>query len=246
VRQRIPIDSALWVIECEEYAPPYHVDETVLEGDRTVVPGGWADPEDFEKVADTVITGSSKQRDDGGRPLNPRGRTGIAGRGLLGRWGANPAVAAIVTRANEEGSRIDILLGKKEGAPGFWLPRGFARLDEGPQDAVCRVLEEETGCQPGCREGVAVFDGYSYDSRQTDHAWVEIRASLLHHTADTAPGSFRPGGEFEEVQWQPLDADTVNRMPSGEARFVREAVKRLRDTSAIDADQARSLLASTG
>ena len=38
------------------------------------------------------------QLDSNGRPLNPRGRTGLVGRGLLGRWGPNHAADPIVTR----------------------------------------------------------------------------------------------------------------------------------------------------
>lgn len=39
-------------------------------------------------------------------PLNPFGRTGITGRGLLGRWGPNHAADPIVTRwkRNEDGA----------------------------------------------------------------------------------------------------------------------------------------------
>ena len=33
-----------------------------------------------------------------GLPLNPKGRTGLYGRGLLGRWGPNHAVDPLVTR----------------------------------------------------------------------------------------------------------------------------------------------------
>lgn len=32
------------------------------------------------------------------RPLNPEGRTGLKGRGVLGRWGPNHAADPIVTR----------------------------------------------------------------------------------------------------------------------------------------------------
>ena len=35
---------------------------------------------------------------DNNCPLNPAGRTGIRGRGLLGRWGPNHAADPIVTR----------------------------------------------------------------------------------------------------------------------------------------------------
>lgn len=43
-----------------------------------------------------------------GRPLNPRGRTGLCGRGVLGRWGPNHAADPIVTRwkiVNDEKQR---------------------------------------------------------------------------------------------------------------------------------------------
>lgn len=33
-----------------------------------------------------------------GRPLNPQGRTGLKGRGILGKWGPNHAADPIVTR----------------------------------------------------------------------------------------------------------------------------------------------------
>jgi ADP-ribose pyrophosphatase len=33
-----------------------------------------------------------------GAPLNPYGRTGLTGRGLLGKWGPNHAADPIVTR----------------------------------------------------------------------------------------------------------------------------------------------------
>ena len=35
---------------------------------------------------------------DQGIPLNPRGRTGVAGRGVLWRWGPNHAADPIVSR----------------------------------------------------------------------------------------------------------------------------------------------------
>lgn len=38
------------------------------------------------------------QLNEYGVPLNPFGRTGIRGRGLLGRWGPNHAADPIVTR----------------------------------------------------------------------------------------------------------------------------------------------------
>jgi len=38
--------------------------------------------------------------DEDGRPLNPVGRTGMKGRGVLGKWGVNHAADCIVTRCD--------------------------------------------------------------------------------------------------------------------------------------------------
>ena len=48
------------------------------------------------------------QISEAGRPLNIRGRTGITGRGVLGKWGPNHAADPIVTRwrRNEAGEII--------------------------------------------------------------------------------------------------------------------------------------------
>lgn len=49
-----------------------------------------------------------------GRPLNPEGRTGLCGRGVLGRWGPNHASDPIVTRWKDlDGSRVAHELTKK-------------------------------------------------------------------------------------------------------------------------------------
>jgi len=47
--------------------------------------------------------GNYKQ-DKAGFPLNPHGRTGISGRGYLGRWGPNHAADPIVTRWKKDPS----------------------------------------------------------------------------------------------------------------------------------------------
>jgi ADP-ribose pyrophosphatase len=243
-RQRISIDESLWLLGCPDYDPPYHVDPSVLENDCAGKPEGWADPEAFERVKDEPRIVSTKYKDDKGRPLNPHGRTGIAGRGLLGRWGANASVAATVIRTGTNGS-VEILLGGKEDGRDLMLPKGFVLPDETAEEAVGRVLEKETGWRPKGVKAEVVFEGYTYDPRQTDHAWVERQADLFHCDMDAAPGTFEPGGEFDEVKWWLLDADTVNRVPSGGARFIRETVKKLMETDRMEKSLAEKLLAAT-
>jgi hypothetical protein len=86
-RFRISLDQAAWNIPCPEYGPPYYVDPQVLQNDKNKVKGGWADSEENWQ-AETVPklrNGEDFSRDSEGRPLNPRGRTGIRGRGALGQ-----------------------------------------------------------------------------------------------------------------------------------------------------------------
>lgn len=44
-----------------------------------------------------------------GKPLNPKGRTGLQGRGLLGKWGPNHAADPIVTRWKMNNSKSKVL-----------------------------------------------------------------------------------------------------------------------------------------
>ncbi|MHC5023930.1 MAG: NUDIX domain-containing protein [Planctomycetota bacterium] len=125
----------------------------------------------------------------------------------------------------------------------MWLPKGFVQEKEEHSAAIDRILESETGWQPEARDDRAVHEGYFYDPRQTDHAWAEIRAVLAIVDFDDAPREFVPGGDFETVRWMPVDADTVNRMPSAEARFVQQAIRQLQEDGTIGDAMAPQVLA---
>jgi ADP-ribose pyrophosphatase len=222
------------------------VHESVLANDAEKVPGGWADPEDFDAVAAMSRFGGVRNRDDRERPLNPRGRTGLAGRGLLGRWGPNQAATAVVLRVSDDHQHADVLLGAREQDGKLWLPKGFVQENEDYSTAIDRILQSETGWCPGVRDDHVVHEGYFYDPRQTDHAWVEIRAGLAVVEFDDAPREFVPGGDFETVRWMPVDADTVNRMPSAEARFVQQALRHLQQDGTIGDATAQQVLSRSG
>jgi ADP-ribose pyrophosphatase len=219
-RLRVLIDEALWAVPCPDYQPPYHVDPSVLE-----------------MAADL---------DDADRPLNPRGRTGIAGRGLLGRWGANPMVAVVVTRINRETLAPEVLLGKLEESGALSLPRSFVAKNETAEAAIVQMLEQCIG-RPPDRQGEVIAEGYSYDERQTDHAWVELEAQLYHMDADAQPSALQSSGAgIQDIEWWPLEPATINGLPSNQAGLVREATRRLMDWDVIARDSAVQLLAKTG
>jgi ADP-ribose pyrophosphatase len=244
-RLRIPIDEAPWDMPCDDYDPPYHVSDTVLASDRTSVEGGWADPEDVSSFGDELARRPADHRDALGRPLNPRGRTGIAGRGSLGRWGANRSASVVPVRRNPASGELDVLLGTADDGR-LEIPKGFLHDGEAPEDAAARVIGIETGwgVVPAPEDGF--FDGYIYDARQTDHSWIETCAHLLYLEPTERVLEDRPPSAFAEIGWWPLDADTVNRIPAVQAGLVREAVRELARTDRMDADEATELLAATG
>jgi ADP-ribose pyrophosphatase len=226
-RQRILIDEAPWGIACPDYAPPYYVAPTVLEN-----AGTWADPEnpslEFE------------------RPQNPRGRTGIAGRGMLGKWGQNHMVSAVVTRTDGASGELEIVLGRRENDRDFSVPKGFVIPGEDIDAALVRILATEIGWQSVPGSGDTIAEGYQYDARQTDHAWVETHSRLIHQGAGSTSSQINPGSSFDEVDWWPLNAKSVNNLPANQAFLVREAVRQLRETGAMEASSANALLAKTG
>ncbi|XP_011307031.1 ADP-ribose pyrophosphatase, mitochondrial [Fopius arisanus] len=107
--ERFPVPDELvgWKVDWPEYAPVEYTSSSI-HGKP------WADPDISDSsfnpkwnADDGPINRNSWGRKFGcpsyiitedGRPRNPLGRTGITGRGLLGRWGPNHAANFIITR----------------------------------------------------------------------------------------------------------------------------------------------------
>ena len=97
-------DKVDWNVEWENYSPNEFTTEKILK--KPV----WADPVDPNEIKNwnQIDNGINRASYTGkyeildGRPRNPVGRTGISGRGRLGRWGPNHAADAIVTRYSRQ------------------------------------------------------------------------------------------------------------------------------------------------
>jgi WD40 repeat protein/ADP-ribose pyrophosphatase YjhB (NUDIX family) len=117
-----------WKSRWIDYCPTEFNHPILVKFDCTRQEGGWADPPDhrildfghgapqpWRRMSDGTgsgggvgggsiggrrvsHTGPIKLDSEDGRPLNPIGRTGMVGRGLLGKWGPNHAADPIVTR----------------------------------------------------------------------------------------------------------------------------------------------------
>jgi hypothetical protein len=245
-RFRISLDQAAWNIPCPEYGPPYYVDPQVLQNDKNKVKGGWADSEENWQ-AETVPklrNGEDFSHDSEGRPLNPRGRTGIRGRGALGRWGPNPMVLLIITRHNFHTHSLEILLHEIDN-DNSTLIECHVKFNETFAEAVERALEKAIDLEKGTAKAEVLYEGYLYDARQTDHAWVVARCCLVHTESESASDSKNPG-HVKSCTWKELSPKIVNQLHRSRAFLVREAVQSLSDRNLIARDFARSVLERTG
>jgi len=242
IRKRLTVDEAPWSRDCPAYDPPYYVAPEVLAGHR---PGGWAEPEDLASLRAELAARPAVHRDELGRPLNPSGRTGIAGRGLLGSWGVNLSVAAVLVRPGKDSGELEVALGQEPGESRLELPKGFVLPGEEPGAGLLRILASEAGLRPAT-PGEVIVEESTFDPRQTDHAWVETRAYLTFDAAAELPDVFAIGSAFDTLQWWPLNAETINRVPSAQAGFLRASIERLSATGRLAPAVARFLLARTG
>ena len=78
-----------------------------------------------------------------GVPLNPRGRTGLRGRGLLGKWGPNHAADPIVTRY--QGAQLQMVAIKRKDTGDWAIPGGMVDDGEMVSDTLRREFTEEAG-----------------------------------------------------------------------------------------------------
>lgn len=143
-------------------------------------------------------------------------------------------MAGIILRTDEHSEIRDILLGRISSRT-LHLPKGFVRPNEAPAEALARVLATETGWRPRTSESIdeVVSEDYAFDPRETDHAWVECRASLHVYA-------------FDEVAWYPLETETINRLATGQAPLVRAAIALLEKSERLEPGRAESLLVATG
>jgi len=120
-RFEVPDDKVYWDIPFPEYEP---VDFTHAVVVRQPI---WADPEvrvlkdigiRFNAIDGNIDRTSHEgpYQIAGGVPRNPRGRTGMVGRGLLGKWGPNHAADPIVTRWKRDESGV-IIVSQEDGKP---------------------------------------------------------------------------------------------------------------------------------
>ncbi|KPJ08508.1 ADP-ribose pyrophosphatase, mitochondrial [Papilio machaon] len=251
----VPDDKVPWTVEYKEYNPPNYTSPSI-HGKP------WADPDIDEpnfKPTWNSIDGNVNRKSHmsnytiaNGYPMNPVGRTGICGRGVLGRWGPNHAADPVVTRWKKQAesdmkiTETPILqfIAIKRGDTGEWaLPGGM--VDPGEKVAVTAVREfqEEAMNSLAATEeeksewkqkfknffngGVEVYSGYVDDPRNTDNAWMETVAYNFHDHDGTTVGALKlnAGDDAVGVRW--VDITPNIKLYASHKDIVSEVYKRL-------------------
>ena len=222
----VPDEKVAWDAPFPSYEPVEFVAQSVLDN---AGPDGWADGaeppsrDELEDRGSHELTAHRQtwQFDASGRPLNPRGRTGIVNRGSLGKWGPNQAGDAIVTRMNAAG-KLEFVSIKRHDADKWAIPGGMTEPNEvgrrflsklfaatGDEELPLRTKELLDDVFAETNE-VTVYRGYVDDPRNTDHAWVETVAKWYHlEEAQAAKLPLRSGADaaVDGVRWMEISEE---------------------------------------
>jgi len=183
-------------------------------------------------------------------PINPFGRTGLRGRGLLGRWGPNHAADPVVTKWKRDQSGVILknnltnkyllqMCAIKRHDTGEWaIPGGMVDPGEIINVTLKREFLEEALNSPGMNSselvnsffsnfGEKIYSGYIDDPRNTDNAWMESVAVNFHDNTNEYVGMFKlnAGDDAVKVQW--LDIDKSMQLYANHKDLLKIVVNKL-------------------
>lgn len=223
----VPKENAAWSITYYSYEPAYFVADAVLAQDSTVKPGGWADPENIHLLERKIGSYEGDvQFDSQGYPQNPYTRTGIRGRGLLGKWGANFAADPIISRINPDNEAFEIVVIRRSDTDEWAIPGGMVDEGEDVSQTVEREFKEEAGVSIDMSAAELVYQGYVDDPRNTDNAWMETTAKHLHLDSEFAQQvALQAGDDAKAVRWLEITPETISSLYASHGSMIRTAIK---------------------
>ncbi len=224
-RTKVPSDQVSWNVLFPEYSPVAFTHKSVLARPA------WADPADFSEVTRALSSYEGNIQFDShtGLPLNPYGRTGIQGRGLLGKWGPNFAADPIITRINPATCEIEMLAIQRKDNGEWAIPGGMVEAGDDIPVTLMKELSEETAVVLDMSHAREVYKGYVDDPRNTDNAWLETVVKHVHLSAeDAAQLHPKAGSDAAAVQWMPLTDENVKKLYANHGEFVSQALERLK------------------
>ena len=224
--ERFPVPDALvkWSSPYPDYAPPRYESTRMLEHSP--------DPKAFKDLERTMRTYEERGiRIDGasGEPLNPKGRTGISGRGALWMWGPNHAADFLLTRYNESTQSLEALLIQRKS--GQWaIPGGMVDPGESAAQAAMRELKEEANISADATSRTwELYRGYVDDPRNTDNAWMETCVLHQHIGTVRSGTAMQPnaGDDAKAAAWTPLTSELIKNLYASHPAFVEMGLEAL-------------------
>ncbi|ESO95373.1 hypothetical protein LOTGIDRAFT_117098 [Lottia gigantea] len=246
IRTKVADDNVPWKVEYD-YKPVKYTSESVLKGPV------WADPDikpgdkhniQFNTVDNNVNRTSfiCKYEVVNSLPRNPMGRTGLTGRGSLGRWGPNHAADPIVTRWKNKDKKILQFVAVQRKDNGEWaIPGGMVDAGEVVSQTLRREFGEEAlntleadssekkhieqSLDRLFHSGTEIFKGYVDDPRNTDNAWMETVAMNFHDELGDSAGLFElnAGDDAMSVQW--MDITNKSKLYASHEHFIQSVAQ---------------------
>uniref|UniRef100_A0A7E4VEJ4 Nudix hydrolase domain-containing protein n=1 Tax=Panagrellus redivivus TaxID=6233 RepID=A0A7E4VEJ4_PANRE len=232
-RTEVPADKIPWSVPWSDYEP---VDYT----DKNIVGKPWADPELQDgKFRFNELDGQVNRKsyickyslDKDGAPLNPIGRTGLRGRGILGRWGPNHAADPIVSRIVD--GKLQFVAIQRSDTGEWAIPGGMVDAGETVSATLKREFTEEAlnnvsaeALEDLWKNGTTLYEGYVDDPRNTDNAWMETsvvnfhdREGVLEHV------EFKAGDDATAVRWVTLNRQKPENLYASHEDFINILMK---------------------
>ncbi|KAJ8312987.1 hypothetical protein KUTeg_010360 [Tegillarca granosa] len=220
----VPDDKVKWSVDFPEYKPTNFTSSKVLSKPGT------------EKKKLNRISHHGKYEVIDGVPRNPVGRTGLRGRGCLGRYGPNHAADPIVTRwlrdtngdviKDGHGKPVLEFVAIQRQDCGEWaLPGGMVEAGEKVSLTIKREFGEEAmsyleasdeeknkiseAIDDLFKNGLEVYSGYVDDPRNTDNCWMETVAVNFHDENGNSVSkiALKAGDDAVGVKWVVLNKD---------------------------------------
>nr|XP_022916941.1 ADP-ribose pyrophosphatase, mitochondrial [Onthophagus taurus] len=255
--QRLIISDDLvpWNVENKNYNPPEYTSKSLENkpyADKNIT-----DPS-FNPKWNELDGSINRQSHEGAYkiinnvPLNLRGRTGLSGRGYLGRWGPNHAADPIVTRWKvNNGEIIKNLITmlpilqfcaiQRKDNNEWAIPGGMVDPGENVSETLKRefmeealsslelpqddLIKEKEKISQFFKQGVEIYKGYVDDPRNTDNAWIETVAFNFHDESGDAVGrlSLKAGDDAKNVKW--MDIDKNLELYASHEEFIKKVVE---------------------
>ncbi|CAJ0959795.1 unnamed protein product, partial [Mesorhabditis belari] len=220
----VPEDKIKWSTEYPEYNPPDYTASSAIGkpySDDKLEGIKWNNIDGKVNRISHIVNYSF---DSKGRPLNPMGRTGLQGRGILGRWGPNHAADPLVTRCKN--GRVQFVAIQRHDTGEWAIPGGMVDAGEEISATLKREFSEEALGGKDLRQLDALwknkkelYRGYVDDPRNTDNAWMETVCVNFHdETGLLNDVELEAADDAKAVKW--VDITTTEPLYASHVQFI--------------------------